>query len=262
MKLVVEGLGYGYPGRSVGRDVSLELGAGEVLCVLGPNGGGKTTLLRTLLGLLPPQGGTIFLDGRPLAAWPRHELARVMAYVPQAHAGHFAFSVCDIVLMGRTAHLGLFAVPAQRDCEAAMHALDTLGITHLAEQPYTRISGGERQLVLIARALAQGATLLVLDEPTAGLDFGNQLRVLQQIDTLAASGIGVVFSTHDPDQAFQCADQALLLRPGGPLCSGAPDAVLNRDNLRELYGVAVDVVELPNGRRACLSVINQERLTK
>jgi iron complex transport system ATP-binding protein len=104
-------------------------------------------------------------------------------------------------------------------------------------------------------ALAQGATLLVLDEPTAGLDFGNQLRVLQQIETLAASGIGILFSTHDPDQALQCADQALLLRPGGLLCSGAPDAVLNRDNLRELYGVELEVVELSNGRRTCLPAI-------
>lgn len=256
MKLAAERLDYGYPGRSVGEDVSLELSAGEVLCVLGPNGSGKTTLLRTLLGLLPPQGGNIVLDGKPLAAWPRHALAKVMAYVPQAHGGYFAFSVRDLVLMGRTAHLGLFAVPAQRDREAAMRALEALGIAHLADQACTEISGGERQLAMIARALAQGATLLVLDEPTAGLDFGNQLRVLQQIEALAASGIGILFSTHDPDQALQCADQALLLRPGGLLCSGAPDTVLNRDNLRELYGVAVDIVELPGGRRACVPVVN------
>jgi iron complex transport system ATP-binding protein len=255
MKLVAEHLAYGYHDRSVGRDVSLGIDAGEVLCVLGPNGGGKTTLLRTLLGLLPSQGGNIALDGRPLAAWPRHALARVMGYVPQAHAGYFAFSVRDIVLMGRTAHIGLFAAPAQRDRQAAAHALDTLGIAHLADQPCTQISGGERQLVLIARALAQGATLLVLDEPTAGLDFGNQIRVLEQIRALAASGMGVIFSTHDPDQAFQCADHALLLRPGGLLCSGAPDAVLNNENLRELYGVTVEVVELPGGRRACVPAV-------
>ncbi|MEK6592105.1 MAG: ABC transporter ATP-binding protein, partial [Pseudomonadota bacterium] len=252
MKLAANRLRYGYPGHIVGSDVSLTLCAGEVLCVLGPNGGGKTTLFRTLLGLLEPLGGEITIANEPLAAWPRHELAKVMAYVPQAHAGYFAFSVREMVLMGRTAHIGLFAAPAQRDRDAVERAIHTLGITHLAEHPYTQISGGERQLALIARALAQGSSLLIMDEPTASLDFGNQVLVLDQIRALAQTGIGILFSTHDPDQAFRCADSVMLLRQGGLLCSGAPDAVLNRDNLRALYGVAVDIVELPGGRRACV----------
>lgn len=255
MKLAANRLSYGYPGHTVGSDVSLALCAGEVLCVLGPNGGGKTTLFRTLLGLLEPLGGEITAGGRALPAWPRHELAKIIGYVPQAHTGYFAFSVREMVLMGRTAHIGLFAAPSHRDRDAAERAIHSLGIAHLADHPYTQISGGERQLALIARALAQGSSLLIMDEPTASLDFGNQMLVLDQIRALAQAGIGVLFSTHDPDQAFWCAGGVVLLRQGGLLCSGTPDTVLNRDNLRELYGVTVDIVELPGGRRACVPTV-------
>ena len=256
--LAAHDLGYGYGRRVIGSGVEFSLARGEVLCVLGPNGGGKTTLFRTLLGLLPRLGGRIEVCGEALERWSRNELARRVGYVPQQHAGYFSFSVRDIVLMGRTAHMGLFATPAAADHAAAARALATLGIEHLAEQSYTRISGGERQLALIARALAQGPQLLIMDEPTASLDFGNQLRVLEQLARLAGQGIGIVFSTHDPDQAFQCADLALLLAPGGMLRLGPPDQVITAATLRQLYGVEVTVVELEGtatgGRaaRACL----------
>jgi iron complex transport system ATP-binding protein len=256
MELRAAALSYGYPGRTIGTDVDVALTAGEVVCVLGPNGGGKTTLFRTLLGLLPVQAGHIALGGRPLQDWSRRNVARVVGYVPQAHTAHFAFTVREIVLMGRTAHVTAFAAPSHRDLQAAEAALATLGIGHLADRVYTEVSGGERQLTLIARALAQEAELLLLDEPTASLDFGNQLRVLDQLRGLAEQGIGVLFSTHDPDHAFLCAERVLMLRDGRILAAGRPDDVVTRDNLRQLYGVEVEVVmaTLPDGRTSHLCV--------
>jgi iron complex transport system ATP-binding protein len=240
----------------VGRNASLALGAGEIVCLLGPNGGGKTTLFRTLLGLLPAQGGRVLLDGADLRTLPRREVAKRIGYVPQAHTGYFPFTVRDVVLMGRTAHLAPFAGPSRRDRELADEAIARMGLTRLAGAVYTRISGGERQLALIARALAQAAPLVVMDEPTASLDFGNQVRVLAQIAALARSGIGVLLSTHDPDQAFQCADRVALLRGGELVADGRPEEVLTPESLRALYGVEVRVVDasLPDGtrRRVCL----------
>jgi iron complex transport system ATP-binding protein len=252
--LEARGLGYGYPGRAVGRGLDLALGAGEVLGVLGPNGGGKTTLFRTLLGLLDAQAGEVRLEGHPLDALPRAEVARRMGYVPQGHATQFAFTVRDVVLMGRTAHVGLFAAPGAADRAAAERAIAALGIDALAERVVTELSGGERQLAMIARALAQGARLLVLDEPTASLDFGNQVRVLREIRRLAAEGYAVVFSTHDPGQAFLAASRVLLLEQGGALRQGTPEEVITADNLRRVYGVEVRVAAL-DGTRACVPVL-------
>ena len=235
--LSVEGLDFGFPGRTIGRDVSFTLQAGEVMCVLGPNGGGKTTLFRTLLGLLEPHAGSIRLDSSSLTTLSRAEIARRVGYVPQGHAGYFAFTVREFVLMGRTAHLGVFSVPGKQDRQVAERALESLGIAHLADKPVTEISGGERQLALVARALAQEPKLLVLDEPTASLDFGNQVRVLQRISALAASGISILFSSHDPDHAFLCARRALLLAEGRVLEIGTPRAVIRPDTLERLYGV-------------------------
>jgi iron complex transport system ATP-binding protein len=252
--LEARGLGYGYPGRAVGRDLDLALAAGEVLCVLGPNGGGKTTLFRTLLGLLEAQAGEVRLQGEPLDALPRAEVARRMGYVPQGQVAQFAFTVREAVLMGRTAHVGLFAAPSAADRAAAERAIEALGIGALAERVLTELSGGERQLAMIARALAQGARLLVLDEPTASLDFGNQVRVLRELRRLAADGYAVVFSSHDPGQAFLAASGVLLLVRGGALRQGTPEEVITADNLRQVYGVDVRVSAV-DGARACLPVL-------
>ncbi len=153
--LAVESLAFGYPQRTVGRDVSFTLDAGEVMCVLGPNGSGKTTLLRTLLGLLPLREGKIRFNGENLQSLPRRDVARIAGYVPQAHQPYFAYSVRDMVLMGRSAHLGTFSTPGAHDREVATRVLESLGISPLADRPVTEISAGERQLALVARALAQ-----------------------------------------------------------------------------------------------------------
>ncbi len=253
MTLSTDNLGFGYRGKPVGRGVTIEIRSGEVLCLLGPNGGGKTTLMKTLLGLLPPQQGAVRLDGEDVASWSRQRLARIIGYVPQAHAAFFPFTVTDIVLMGRSAHIGLFAAPSRADHEIAGRALEMLGIGHLADRIYTEISGGERQLVLIARALAQQPRILVMDEPTASLDFGNQVRVLRQIASLARSGIAVVFSTHDPDHVVLCGDRVALLHGGRLEEIGAPEAVITPASLKRLYGVDVQVVDLPDHRtRTCV----------
>ena len=253
--LSVESLDFGFPGRTIGRDVSFSLGAGDVMCVLGPNGGGKTTLFRTILGLLPAHGGGISLEEKSLDSLSRPEIARRVGYVPQGHSAYFAYTVREFVLMGRTAHLGVFSAPGRRDRDVADRSLESLGIAHLADKPVTEISGGERQLALVARALAQEPKLLVLDEPTASLDFGNQVRVLERISALAASGIAILFSSHDPDHAFLCARRVLLLAEGRVLEAGAPREVIRPDTLERMYRVSVQVVALPGGAHTCLPAI-------
>jgi iron complex transport system ATP-binding protein len=244
-------LAFGYRGKAVGRDVDLEVGAGEVVCLLGPNGSGKTTLFKTMLGLLPPQGGEVRLGGRPIAALARAEIARGVAYVPQAQGAHFPFRVTDMVVMGRTAHMGPFAAPSRDDHAKAQAALDALGIGALAEAEYPRISGGQRQLVLVARALAQDAPAIVMDEPTASLDFGNQVVVLSEVRRLAARGLAVLLSTHDPDHAFSIGHRVALLDAGRLVAQGQPEEVLTPERLRAVYGVSVAVERLSQGQMVC-----------
>jgi len=255
--LKVESLAFGFPGRTIGRDVSFSLGDGEVMCVLGPNGGGKTTLFRTVLGLLAKHSGSITVDGQSIETLSRSEIAKLIGYVPQGHTGYFAYTVRDFVLMGRTAHMGIFSTPSKKDFEVAERVLASLGMAHLAGRPITEVSGGERQLALVARALAQEPRLLVLDEPTASLDFGNQVRVLERIAGLARTGISILFSSHAPDHAFLCAQRALLLAEGRTLEIGTPREVIRADTLQRLYGVSVQVLPLAGGGHTCLPAIGK-----
>jgi len=234
------GLTIGYPDRTVGSGLDVALSTGEVLALLGPNGGGKTTLLKTLLGLLKPKAGEVRLGDKPLDNYSIRERARVVAYVPQVHISTFAFSVETVVLMGRTAHGSLFSRPSGQDRAVAQAALERFGIAALASRPYTMISGGERQLVLLARALAQEPQFIVLDEPTASLDFGNQGKVMREIRALAKSGHGVLFTTHDPNHALRAADRAYLLREGTRIADGPVGTVLNREQLEALYRATVE----------------------
>jgi len=240
----------GYRDRVVGNHLDISLKTGEVLALLGPNGGGKTTLLKTLLGLLPPKGGEVRLGDRPLASYTARERARRIAYVPQSHGATFAFMVETVVLMGRTAHGTLFSRPSPDDRTIAARMLERFGIAHLADRPYTKISGGERQLALLARALAQEPQFVVLDEPTASLDFGNQGRVMREIRALGASGHGVLFTTHDPNHAMRAADRAFLLRQGVRIADGEVRAVLNCAQLEALYGAKLAVFQDRDGGKS------------
>jgi iron complex transport system ATP-binding protein len=242
MTLAGRDLTIGYSDRVVGRGLDVTLKQGEVLALLGPNGGGKTTLLKTLLGILPPRAGEVAIGGRALGRISLRERARLIAYVPQVHVPSFAFTVESVVLMGRTAHGSLFSPPSARDRAVAAGALERFGIAQLAQRPYTMISGGERQLALLARALAQEPQFVVLDEPTASLDFGNQGKVMREIRALAQAGHGVLFTTHDPNHALRAADRAYLLRDGARIAEGAVGAVLTRAQLEELYRAPVEVL--------------------
>jgi iron complex transport system ATP-binding protein len=252
MQLQAHDLSIGYRGHLVGRDISLALGAGEVLCLLGPNGAGKTTLFRTLLGLLPPLAGGVVVGADRLDTLRPADIAQRMAYVPQAHVTEFSFTVLDVVLMGRTARLKAFASPGAGDERVAREKLDGLGIADLALHDYTRISGGQRQLALIARALAQEAPILVLDEPTASLDFGNQAMVLARIRDLAAKGYGIVLSTHDPDHALLVATRVAIIADGGLRALGTPEEVVTGEMLSAIYRTDVRVEETSSGRRVCV----------
>ncbi len=242
MKLAAKDLAIGYRDHLVGSGIEVAIAQGESLALLGPNGGGKTTLLKTLLGLLPPLGGEVTLDGKPLSAFPVRERAKLIGYVPQVHTGTFAFPVETVVLMGRTAHGSLFSRPSEKDRAIAREMLERLGVAHLHARPYTEISGGERQLVLLARALAQEPRFIVLDEPTASLDFGNQGKVMKEIELLTGAGLGVLFTTHDPNHALRVANRACLMRSGEIVAEGAARGVVTRDNLGKLYGAPVQSV--------------------
>jgi iron complex transport system ATP-binding protein len=245
--LAAENLAVGFGARTVLSEVALTVAPGEVLCLLGPNGAGKTTLFRTLLGLIAPLAGDIRLDDRPLASFSARERATRMAYVPQAHAGVFAYRVLDVVLMGRTARLGLFAAPGPADEAVARRALETVNIGRLAEAEYTRISGGERQLALVARALAQEARLLVLDEPTANLDFGNAARVLAHVGALAKRDYAVVLSTHEPDHALTIGTRVAIVHEGRIAASGTPAEIVTSERLSALYNIGVKVERTESG---------------
>ena len=252
MSVEARELAYGFRVRRVGRDVTFVLAPGESLAILGGNGAGKTTLLRTLLGLLPPLAGEVRIDGVALRELRPAQRAARMAYVSQLHTPAYAFSVVDAVLMGRSSKLGTFGRPGRADHAAAHGALDTLGIGALAARPVTEISGGERQLVMLARALAQEAPVLVLDEPTASLDFGNRVRVLRELDRLRARGMTIVFSTHEPDHALAHADRALLLADGRPLAYDTVARALTAGNIERLYRTPVRLVDVAAGRYACV----------
>jgi ABC-type cobalamin/Fe3+-siderophores transport system ATPase subunit len=246
MELEFRNLSCGYGQRRVVDSISLRLKVGEVVGLLGANGCGKTTLIKTILGLLPVQGGEVLLDGKNIKNWTSAQIARVIGYIPQMHTPPFPFEVLDVVLMGRTAHIKPFSSPSPQDVKIAERALDMLNISYLRDRVYTEISGGERQLVLIARALAQEPRILIMDEPTASLDFGNQIKVLSHVKQLAGMNIAVLMSCHFPEHAFIYSNRAVLLNEGKILHSGTPGETITAERLKTLYGIDVDIVTVKN----------------
>lgn len=248
MSICVERLSFSYKKERVLDNITFTQQRGSLLCLLGPNGVGKSTLFRCILGLLPGYTGEIVIDGRKASALPPRELARHVAFVPQSHASVFDYSVMDMVLMGTSAGFSLFSVPGKKERLIAQQALEQVDISRLGERRFMELSGGERQLVLIARALAQQARILIMDEPTANLDYGNQLRVLSRVKLLTQSGYTVMQSTHNPDQALLFADTVLTLQNGRISAFGPPRDVLNEERLRSLYGVDINLAQLYDGK--------------
>ena len=243
MLFTVENGVCGYNGQSpVLKNIDFSVTSGEVLCILGPNGSGKSTLFKSILGLIKMYGGSVKVDGEDIRTWKRDRVARTIGYIPQANNPPFSFTVMDMVLMGRTAYTNSFSTPSKDDEKIANDAVEMLGIRKLANKHFLELSGGEKQLVLIARALSQEPDILIMDEPTAALDFGNQQLVLQQVSRLSKSGLGIIMASHFPDHAFLYSNKALLIKDGGIYACGAPGEVITEQSLKDLYGVDAKII--------------------
>ena len=248
MTLTVSHLTFAYPkAPPVLEDVSFTVPAGDFLSVLGANGAGKSTLFRCLLGGLEGYTGAISLDGRDVRTFSRRELAARIAYIPQIHRPTFGYSVLDTALMGLTGELSPFRSPSAEQEKRAMEALEQVGVVHLARRNFATLSGGEQQLVLIARALCQRSDVLLMDEPTSSLDYGHQLRVLQRVSELAGQGYTVILSTHDPQHALRFSRRVLALRDGRVAAFGDTRDVLTETLLRRLYGVDAALLDTAHG---------------
>lgn len=245
--LNIEDVSCGYPlpkGRNkvVLEHFSMSVREGEIWCILGCNGVGKTTLFRTILGALPALGGRIQIAGKEIGKMSRVELAQNIAYVPQYHTPPFPFSVKEIVLMGRNAYIGPFGSPGAEDRKIVEEVLDSLGIRRLENEIYTQISGGERQMVLIARAMAQKPRLLMMDEPASNLDYGNQVQVLRQMKKLAEKRISVIFTSHHPEHAFLCDAYVAAIKGKQDTAVGRAADVITEELMGDIYGIKSKIV--------------------
>ena len=231
--------------------ISMTVKPGEVMCILGSNGIGKTTLFRSVMGGLPLLGGSVRIDGRDLSELSIRERAGKIGYVPQSHTPPFPFTAAQVTVMGRTSHMQMFASASRRDYEIAEEALELMGIGYLKDEAYTEISGGERQLVLIARAVAQESDYLIMDEPTSNLDFGNRVRVLRRVRQLAEAGKGIIMTTHDPDHAFAVSDRVTVIKKGGQYLTGDTGEILTCALMDEIYGIRTGIADTGgrDGRR-------------
>ena len=242
-------LAVGYGGSTVVSGVSVTIGPGTLWSVLGPNGSGKSTLLRTVLGLLRPLQGEVRLFGTPVGRWERRALARRLAWVPQSFDGDPGFTGLELVLLGRAPHQGGWGLPGAKDLAVAHAALAELGVGYLAGRIVSRLSGGERRLLLVARALAQEPDLLLLDEPTAFLDLQHQAQVLERVRARVRAGMAAVAVLHDPNLAAAFTDAALLLRDGRVLGQGASAELLDAERLGALYGLGLSEARTEDGHR-------------
>ncbi|WP_246582737.1 ABC transporter ATP-binding protein [Clostridium mobile] len=238
MKVKLKNLCSGYGNNKIINNINLEVALGDSLCILGPNGAGKTTLFKTVLGFIKPIEGEVLVNEKDIFKISRKELAKIIAYVPQVHVQPFSYTVLDVVLMGRTPYIGNFSSPSLKDKLSAEEILYKLNIYNLRDKIYTEISGGEKQLVLIGRALAQESQVLIMDEPTSNLDFGNQIRVLEHVKSLVKEdNIALVMTTHHPNHAFICSNKVALMDKGSIIKYGSKEEVLTEGNLKSLYGI-------------------------
>jgi len=249
--LEIKNAEFSYNGKKkIFEDINFQLEEGDILCILGPNGTGKSTLIKCINGLLKLNKGNILLQNKDVETMGNGDLAKVMGYIPQTHDSTFAFKCFDVVLLGRAPHLGLTESPGTEDIEIAHEALESMGISHLKNKPYTEISGGERQLVLMARVLAQQPKILLLDEPTSHLDFGNQIRMLEIIKNFSNSGLSVIMTSHYPDHAFISSNRVAIMNKGSLMAMGSPEDVVTEENMRNAYDIDVKILDVESHRKA------------
>ncbi|WP_124061819.1 ABC transporter ATP-binding protein [Gordonibacter sp. Marseille-P4307] len=253
MLLEVESAEFSYSAgeRKILDGVSFSYESPDTLCILGSNGQGKSTLLQCLIGGFKLSAGTVLIDGIPVENWKPRELARKIAYIPQTHAPSFGYPVVDVVTMGCTSRMKRLANPGRSERSRAIDQLEYLGIAHLSDKPYTDISGGERQLVMIASALAQAPELLILDEPTAHLDFGNQYKFLELVERLRRRGMGVLMTTHFPDHALLLQGTCAILSDGKIQSLDAAESIITDESMARLYGIEVHVESIGE-RKVCV----------
>ncbi len=255
MSIEISNLGFSYGKREILHDVSISIPDATLVNVLGPNGVGKSTLFRCILCLNSDFTGTILVNGKNVKDLSVRERSREISYIPQSHAPVYDYEVLDVVLMSTGTDLGMLRSPGPRQARKAYEALERIGIAHLAKRTYTQISGGEQQLVLVARALAQDAKTIIMDEPTSALDYGNTVRVLSCVRQLAREGLSIVQSTHQPDQAFLYSDKTLVLHQGRVHAFGDPKDVITNELVSTIYGVNVEVNSLYGDKvRVCVPV--------
>lgn len=256
MNLTVKNGSFYYnKGTPIFNDINFSVDSGDIMAILGPNGAGKTTMLRCITGMLKWRSGQSLLDGEPIHTMPMRKLWSKMAYVPQAKSVTSAYTVLETVLLGRSSHMNVFSAPKAEDIEKAQYALDLLGISYLTEKKCSAISGGELQMVLIARALASEPEVLILDEPESNLDFKNQLVVLNAMTKLANCGMTCIFNTHYPAHALQRANKSLILSRGGEYVFGNTASVVTEDNIRKAFGVEAVIGEIETAGNILQNVI-------
>ena len=257
MMIEVKNAEFSYNGTgNVFKGIGFSVGEGEVLSILGPNGCGKTTLLKCIDGLFKLREGEVSLEGKNLNSLGRSDIGKKIGYVPQSRDLTFPYTALEMVLMGRASHLGVFSSPSAKDVAIAEEAIETLGISHLIDKPYSNISGGEAQLVLIARALAAEPTALLLDEPTSHLDFRNQAVILNVLDKLSKEkNIATIMTTHFPDHALSISDKALIMSNGRGGLVGNTEDVLTERNLRDVFEMDVRVISFEEGKTNVKTVV-------
>ena len=247
-------ISFSYHNKTVLNEVDFQLHQGDVLSLVGQNGCGKTTLLKILMGIYKSKGSVQLLS-KDIQSYSHKELAKLISYVPQTHQIPFDYSVFDVVLMGRLAHIGLFSNYSVKDKELATQCLEKVGILHLKESIYSKISGGERQLAFIARALVQESKIIFMDEPVTGLDYGNQLKLLKFLKELCLEGYTFVKTTHYPDHALYASNKVMMLKNGKVLDVGDIDTKLTQYNIKELYDVDVEIISKENGYKYCIPTL-------
>jgi iron complex transport system ATP-binding protein len=261
VSITVKNLSFAYGSHKVLDDINFTANEGEMVYVLGANGAGKSTLFRCILGLTNNHGGEVQLNGHDIREFNSRQLASQMAYIPQGTSPTFPYSVEESILMGRVAFIKPFHLPGKKDYALVRDAMRQLNIEKLAQKSFKEISGGEQQLVIIARALVQQTKILIMDEPTSSLDFGNQLRVLRKVKELSKKGYLVILSSHNPEHAFLFADRVLAIADGKVAGCGKPEEVLTKKLMQKLYNEEVDIGQVQWGERTisyCLPALGGE----